>query len=155
MIQITVPTVIAATIPWIPVIPAALKTNVVTISVAMAIPDTGLLLLPTIPTIREDTVAKKKPKITMMIAPTGLIGIAGASHITMATTTMPMSTVRMEISVCVLSPVSTFLPKPFMALANVRTMVGNVLIRLMIPPAATAPAPIYRLYSLQMLDGSS
>ena len=29
----------------------------------MVMPETGLLLEPTIPTIREDTVAKKKPKI--------------------------------------------------------------------------------------------
>ena len=43
----------------------------------MVIPETGLLLEPTIPTIREDTVAKKKPKITTKAAPIGLIGITG------------------------------------------------------------------------------
>ena len=55
----------------------------------MVIPETGLLLEPTIPTIREDTVAKKKPKITTKAAPIGLIGITGTITIKAAIATTP------------------------------------------------------------------
>ena len=65
MIQITEPTAIAAVIPSMPVLPELLIANVAIRRVAIAIPETGLLELPTRPTIREDTVAKKNPKIKL------------------------------------------------------------------------------------------
>ena len=77
MIQITEPTAIAAVIPSIPVLPELLIANVAIRRVAIAIPETGLLELPTRPTIREDTVAKKNPKTTMIHAPRRVTGIAG------------------------------------------------------------------------------
>ena len=70
----------APCIPCTPLSPVIFKITVAIRSVAIAIPDTGLLLLPTKPTILEDTVAKKKPKITTMIAPSKVTGIAGTSH---------------------------------------------------------------------------
>ena len=48
-----------------------------------------------------------------------------------------------DIGIFLCNAPDTFLPKPFMACLKVFTMVGNVLIRLIMPPAATAPAPIY------------
>ena len=45
-------------------------------------PETGLFELPTRPTMRLETVAKKNPKITMMKAPKIPTGIAGKSQIT-------------------------------------------------------------------------
>ena len=56
--------------------------------VAMAIPDTGLLEEPIRPTIREDTVAKKKPKTTTITAPSRFTGKAGSSQMATAMTTM-------------------------------------------------------------------
>ena len=112
-IQITVPIEIAATIPLAPVLPVAFKIAVVTINVAIAIPDTGLLLLPTIPTILDDTVAKKKPNTTIIIAPTNDTGISGSNHIATAITTIPPRTADIGMSLWVLSPASPFLPNPF------------------------------------------
>ena len=124
-------------------LPVAFKINVVTISVAIAIPDTGLLLLPTIPTILDDTVAKKKPNTTIITAPKKLTGISGNNQIKTAMIRIPPRTTFIEISCCVLNWLSPFLPNPFIACPNVLIIVGNVLIRLIRPPAATAPAPIY------------
>src|SRR5690625_6948945 len=47
------------------------------ISAAIAIPDTGFDELPTIPTILDDTVTKKNPKINNKIAPIKPISICG------------------------------------------------------------------------------
>ena len=58
------PIAIAPCIPWIPESPVAFRIIVAIKSVAIAIPETGLLELPTKPTILEETVAKKNPKIT-------------------------------------------------------------------------------------------
>ena len=62
--------------------------SVAMITVAIAIPDTGLLLLPTSPTILEDTVAKKNPNTTTITAPMSVTGMAGISHT--ASVSMPM-----------------------------------------------------------------
>ena len=120
-----------------------LRTSVAIRSVAIAIPETGLLLLPTRPTIREETVAKKNPNITIMIAPMGLTGIAGTSQIRRASITIAIRTTLMLSSLAVRSV--EVAPMPFMffiAPPNVLIISGNDLIRLMIPPAARAPAPM-------------
>ena len=112
--------------------------------VAMAIPDTGLLEEPIRPTIREDTVAKKKPKTTTITAPSRFTGKAGSSQMATAMTTMATSSTGMGISCSVRS--AEALPAlfmPCMACLKVRTIRGKLLIRLMIPPVATAPAPMY------------
>ena len=98
MIQMTEPIAIEATIPVIPMVPVAFKIIVVISSVAIAIPDTGLLELPTIPTILDDTVAKKNPKITIIIAPRRLTGTAGTSHIIIAMIPIVRITIFIGIS---------------------------------------------------------
>ena len=121
--------------------PDALITIVAIRRVAIAIPDTGLLELPT---IREDTVAKKKPKITMISAPIGLTGIAGTSQMIATIATIPIRITFIGRSCAVLS-VLVFLP-PFMLFMESRKVVmirGRDLIREIIPPVAIAPAPIY------------
>ena len=74
----------------------------------MVIPDTGLLLLPMRPTIREDTVAKKKPKITIRKALNRLTGTAGISQISNARTTTPMIIAFIGISLSVRSSLPVF-----------------------------------------------
>ena len=115
------------------------------ISVAIAIPDTGLLDEPISPTIREDTDAKKNPKITMISDPTGLTGNVGMSQIRITIARMITRRIGIGRSCCVRRAFFCvcFLLMLAIACLNVRTISGNVLIRLMIPPAATAPAPIY------------
>ena len=88
-IQITDPIAIAAVIPSIPVLPLALIDIVAIRSVAIAIPETGLLELPTRPTIREDTVAKKKPNTTIIAAPSNVTGIAGTTQMIRIIATIP------------------------------------------------------------------
>ena len=112
--------------------------------VAIAIPDTGLLELPTRPTIREDTVAKKKPKITIISAPIGLTGIAGTSQMIATIATIPIRIMFIGRSCAVLSVLVFLLPfMLFMESRKVVTISGRDLIREMIPPVAIAPAPIY------------
>ena len=64
----------------------------------MAMPETGLLEEPMRPTIREDTVAKKKPKTMTIRAVNRFRGIAGTSHSTMATRSTPSRTTFMGMS---------------------------------------------------------
>ena len=144
MIQITEPTAIAAVIPSIPVLPELLIANVAIRRVAIAIPETGLLELPTRPTIREDTVAKKNPKTTMINAPRRVTGIAGTTQMinTIAITPRRMNCIGR--SCAVLSVLVFLLPfMLFMESRKVVTISGRDLIREMIPPVAIAPAPIY------------
>ena len=144
MIQITEPTAIAAVIPSIPVLPELLIANVAIRRVAIAIPETGLLELPTRPTIREDTVAKKNPKTTMIHAPRRVTGIAGTIQMinTIAITPRRMNCIGR--SCAVLSVLVFLLPfMLFMESRKVVTISGRDLIREMIPPVAIAPAPIY------------
>ena len=92
-IQIILPIQIAPIIPDVPVVPVAFKSKVEIIKVAIAIPETGLLEEPISPTIREDTVAKKNPNTTTMIAPSGLTGKIGSNQMASAiTTTIPRMT---------------------------------------------------------------
>ncbi len=115
IIQIIEPILIAVTIPVIPIIPVAFKIIVEISNVAIAIPDTGLLELPTSPTIREDTVAKKNPKIIIIIAPNRFTGIAGHSHIKTAITPMPIKTKFIGRSCVVRLDTPAFAPNPFTA----------------------------------------
>ena len=88
MIQITEPTAKAPIIPSAPSNPIALNMIEVINRVAIVIPDTGLLLLPTKPTSLADTVAKKNPNTAIINAPgipTGIKSVAPI-NITIATT---------------------------------------------------------------------
>ena len=111
--------------------------------VAIAIPETGLLLEPTRPTIFDETVAKKNPKMTMRMALMIPACIGGRSHIATAITAHPARTNFMSMSFSVRSaPFAADFDKPPSALVNVRTMSGSDFMRLMIPAAASAPAPM-------------
>lgn len=103
MTQMMPPMQIAPVIPTVPVVPVTFRRIVVMMMVAMAIPDTGLLEEPIRPTIREDTVAKKKPKTTTIKAPSRFTGKAGSSQIATAMTTMATSSTGMGISCSVRS----------------------------------------------------
>ena len=143
MTQIMEPIVIAATIPLLSPFPVFRRIIVAINSVAIAIPDTGLLLLPTSPTILEETVAKKKPKTTIMSAPSRFTGIIGSSHIKTAIAPVPRSTKAMGRSISSLEVPLALKLKPFTALWKVLTINGKDFIRLITPPASTAPAPMY------------
>ena len=144
-IQITVPTQIADTIPVYPVIPVPFNSAVAISRVAIAIPETGLLEDPTSPTIRLDTVAKKNPKMITSIAPNKRTGTDGRSQITTAISNTPARTAPIGSSLEVRRASCRCTPMHLTALVKVSRITGNVLIRLIIPPAATAPAPIYRI----------
>ena len=133
---------IADAIPLYPSVPVAFKSAVAISRVAIAIPDTGLLEEPTSPTMRLDTVAKKKPNITIIRAPRKLIGTDGIIHIIIAITSAPPITKGIGRSLLVRMLSASLCPNPVIALRNVFIIVGSVFIRLIIPPAATAPAPI-------------
>ena len=135
----------AAAIPLGPVSPTSLRTKVAISRVAIAIPETGLFEDPTRPTILDDTVAKKNPNITMSIALTKSIGIAGyPTSTTTATISITMIGAKPR-SLDVLSIVMPSTPdlRLFMLSANVLKISGRDLISEKIPPAATAPAPTY------------
>ena len=90
--QMIEPMAIAACIPEAPASPVNFRIRVAISSVAIAMPETGLLLLPTSPTMRDETVAKKKPKITTMMAPTSETGMAGISQTARVSTRMASRT---------------------------------------------------------------
>ena len=107
----------------------------------MVIPDTGLLLLPTSPTIRAETAAKKNPKIIITQVLRKLTGIAGSSHIANPISIIPTIITLMDKSCWPSSSSEPFLA--FLTAARkVCPIIGRDLIRLIIPAAATAPAPI-------------
>ena len=115
------------------------------IKVAIAIPDTGLLEEPISPTIRDETDAKKKPKITTIKAPIGFTGNVGISQIAITITTIIASKIGIGRSCSVRGAFlsACFLDILAIACLKVRIISGKVLIKLIIPPAATAPAPMY------------
>ena len=133
----------APIIPLTPVFPVTFKTSVEKSKVAIAIPETGLLLLPTSPTIREETVAKKNPNTTISSAPIKETGIAGRSQIAKISAREPPRTMRISRS-CSVRRLPALVPpfNPFNESLNVVRISGRDLIKLIIPPAATAPAPI-------------
>ena len=103
-----------------------------------------MLLLPTSPTILEETVAKKNPKIAINIAPNRPTGITGISHIASITNAIKIPTIRISKLMLVLLLVTEFFSfSPLTVEEKVDIIKGRDLIRLIIPPQATAPAPIY------------
>ena len=102
IIQIIDPIAIEPNIPSLPTKPEAFSAKVDISKVAIAIPDTGLLLLPTSPTSLEETVAKKKPNTAISTAPSKLTGIVGINHIDIITAKDPSKTTFIDISLSVL-----------------------------------------------------
>src|SRR5687767_12477805 len=92
--QTTAPTHSATGEYHSPVQPSATKIVQVRMSVAMVMPEMGFDEDPISPTIRDDTVTKKKPKITTRIDATKLpcVGSRGASARNRARRTVPAST---------------------------------------------------------------
>ena len=144
MTQIIPPIAMAPVIPSTPVVPVAFRSNVAIRSVAIAIPDTGLLEDPMSPTIREETVAKKNPNTITIRAPIGLTGNAGTSQMAIPITRIITSKNGIGMS-CSVRNVEALLFFFILCIAclKVFAMSGRLLIRLITPPVATAPAPIY------------
>ena len=98
-------------------------------------PEIGLLELPTRPTVRAETAAKKNPKSAIISAPPTPTGTAGTQAMKTMTHAMPAATLRNGMS----PPAA----KPFVARAalNVREKSGKERTSERNPPAAIAPAP--------------
>ena len=89
--------------------------------------------------------------MTMMTAPISEIGIAGTSQIASVHSAMQRIITFMLIS-CVVRSLDVF-PAPFIPLSaslKVRVISGSDLIKLIIPPPARAPAPMYLMYLPQI-----
>ena len=141
--QMMEPIVMAPIIPCIPTSPVAFRINVAKSRVAIVIPETGLLLLPTRPTIREATAPKKNPKTAIRRAPGRATGTCGSIQMSRIIAATPASTRRISRSRSVLFPESALEPFiPFSVSRNVVAISGRDFTRLMIPPAATIPEPI-------------
>ena len=134
-----------------PVQPTAIKIKQVPIRVAIVIPLMGLLEEPISPTIREETVTKKAPNITTskpisnfcaMLSP----GNWGKNAINKTRPMLPNNTTLILRSLSVLNTSlvdpSVFFPILAKLPLKEETIVGIVFIKVINPPAATAPAPI-------------
>ena len=126
-------------------------------------PDIGFDDEPISPVNRDETVTKRKPSMMIRSAPRIFIFSDGVSVITTTRPSIPMTTHLSDISCSVRGSVpsapaalsarlawkSEMLPRiPFQ-------IVGRERIREIIPPAVTAPAPMYKIYSLWMLPEPS
>src|SRR5262249_33455946 len=128
--------------------PNARKMSETMISVATVMPEMGFDELPTSPVRRELTVTKRKPSTSSSTAPSTLILKEGMSVQTTTSRSEPAPATHSGRSRSVRggpdwppAPCSDFMPR-----IAPPTMVGSDLKSEMIPPAATAPAPIYRIY---------
>ena len=128
-----------------PVHPSATKITHVMISVAMVIPEIGFDDEPIRPVMRDDTVAKKKPKRTIRTETRMLpcVGRPGATARKIASNSEPASTtiIGMSRSVRICAPAPAP-PKPFRPSRADETMVGSVRVSVIKPAASTAPAPM-------------
>ncbi len=117
-------------------------------SVATVIPEIGFDELPTSPVRRELTVTKRKPSTKMSSAPSTLILNEGTSAQVTTSSSEPTPTTQRGMSRSMregpAAPVA--LESDFMPRIAPPTMVGSDLKSEMMPPAATAPAPMYRMY---------
>ena len=121
----------------------------------MVIPETGNDEPPTRPTTREATDAKKNVKITTRNAPIKFSFRAGISQIIKAITTAPPITKLPGKSRDVRgSSLLTLKLNPSSDALNELAIVGIARIKETIPPKATAPAPMYRIYLFQISPGS-
>src|SRR5262249_31419611 len=113
-------------------------------SVATVMPEIGFDELPTSPVSRELTVTKRKPRTSKSSAPRTLILNDGTSVQTITSPSDPTPTTQSGMSRSVRSsPLAPPTPRSDrMPRIAPPTIVGNDLKREMIPPAATAPAPI-------------
>ena len=115
------------------------------ISVAIVIPEIGFDDDPIRPVMRDDTVAKKKPKMMIRMATRKLpcVGSPGARARKRASSSEPPMTTVIGRSRSVRSwtPPAP-LPMPFSPSRADDTMVGIVRASVISPAASTAPAPM-------------
>ena len=131
--------------------PRAKKISDVMSKVATVMPEIGFDELPTSPVRRELTVTKRNPSTRMSTAPSTLILKEGTRVQTITIRREPAPTTQRGMSRSVrrvpdgpAAPLSERMPRMAPPM-----IVGKDLKREMIPPAATAPAPIYRIYWCQ------
>src|SRR5205085_2803732 len=133
--------------------PSEKKMSEVMSSVATVIPEMGFDELPTSPVRRELTVTKRKPRTRISTEPRMLILSDGTSAQTTTRTSDPAPTTHSGMSRSVRGICTRWPPTPperlFIPRIAPPTMVGSDLKSEMMPPAATAPAPIYRIYDRQ------
>ena len=135
-----------------PVQPRPTKIRHVAMSVAMVMPEIGFERVPMMPTMRLDTVTKKKPKTTIRtpsseLAAKQVPGMNGRTAM-ISTSTAAADEHERDRQVVLGALGGRAPPSPARSEARLplkrATMVGRVLISVMKPPAATAPAPICR-----------
>ena len=101
---------------------------------------------PISPVSRDDTVTNRKPKSTIRIAPSRFMWSGLASTITVSSSRMPIPTtfIGRSFSVRSCAPLARAAPPPRSRNPSRKPcqMIGIERARLMMPPAATAPAPI-------------
>ena len=115
-------------------------------------PETGFDDVPMMPTMRDETVTKKKPKITTRMPissfePKPLPGSCGISAMTPTRMSEPKITqvIGRSCSVRATGPPLPFFSRRLLKLSRkAAAIVGRVLISVMRPAAATAPAPMKR-----------
>ncbi len=150
-----VPTISAVALPNVSVQPAAAKIRLVPSSVAIVIPDVGLEVTPTRPTMRELTVTKKKAKRTTRAAAMARpqvnsmeLNAWGTRVRTRKMIPAPMPTVRRDRSCSVRRIFSAASPAAIRSriwaapILKLSIMVGMLRISVISPPVATAPAPM-------------
>jgi hypothetical protein len=99
--------------------------------------------------ILADTTEKRNPKTTMRAAPRMFTRNAGTSQINTISARVPKATIVMGVSFSVrrtaaVPPLLRRSPEScFTEAFNESQMAGDALMSPTIPPAATAPAPIY------------
>ena len=94
------------------------------------------------PTRREATTVKKKPSTTMSTRPPALMSTPGHSHSTSTAARMTTGSSHRGRSCSVRREERAAAPLLRKVAAKVRTIMGMDLMTLMMPPAASAPAPI-------------
>ena len=112
----------------------------------MVMPEIGLDEEPMRPVMRDETVTKKNPKITMRAEARKFhwVGIFGATARKMASASEPPSTTVIgrsrSVRICFGPP--DLVLKSFTLSRNDDTIVGSVRARVISPEARTAPAPV-------------
>ena len=144
--QATAPTESAMTAVSGPVQPRARNNTQVPMRAAIVIPEIGQDDEPTRPVMRDETTEKKKPKMTIRMAPSRLMPNTGSSQTRAVSTTVPprITHIGRSRSVRGTSP-----PPPWRSAESWRIeavndvqMVGAARSRPISPPVATAPAPM-------------
>ena len=117
-------------------------------NVATVIPEIGFEEEPISPVSRDETVTKIKPNTTISSAPNKFMCSEGASVTAAIRTTMPMPTNFIDRSRSVrgtnsaAAPATRPIPMSRKPPLSPCQIVGSDWIKLKIPPAATAPAPM-------------